>query len=46
MNVLTAAGRPRPELDAQDGRCARCAQAGPLVALRAVISRVFTAYDG
>lgn len=42
----TAAGRPRPGLACRDGRCARCGQAGPVVTLRAVISRVFTAYDG
>ena len=50
MDVLTAAwtaaGRPQPGLDSQDDRCARCGQAGPVVALRAVISRIFTAYDG
>jgi hypothetical protein len=41
-----ADGRRRLSLDHRPGRCARCGRADEVVALPAVVSKVFTAYDG
>ena len=40
-----AAGRPRAGLAQTQGRCARCGQAGPVMATGAVLSGKFTAWD-